>query len=168
MKSHRITLAVALLAFAAGGIANLAAAESKDEKFLKTAGESGMAEVKTATLGTQKAERADVKEFATMLVTDHTKVNEELMALAKAKNVQISAMVNADAADDFKALEKESGAGFDKAFLSHMESTHKDSISNFEDAEKNGADAEVKAWASKTLPALKHHLEKIKELQAKQ
>lgn len=173
MKKNPLTIALALFAFAAGAL-NLSAADDTksalndaDQKFVKTAGESGMGEVKIATLGTQKAERADVKEFATMLVTDHTKVNEELAGLAKAKNVDLSQVISADASDDFKSLEKESGAGFDKAFLAHMKDSHEASIANFEDAAKDGTDGEVKAWASKTLPALRAHLDKIKELQAK-
>lgn len=172
MKSNPITFAI-LLAIAAVNVTSIARAEDKsslkaaDEKFVKTAGASGMAEVKIATLGTQKAERADVKELATMLVADHTKVNAELSALAESKKVQLSAVIDPSAADTFKDLEKESGKGFDKAFLDHLEKSHKDSIANFEDAEKNGEDAEVKSWASKTLPALRTHLDKVKELKAK-
>lgn len=169
MKSIRIPLVAALFAFAAA----LSAADTKsslnttDEQFVKTAGQSGMAEVKIATLGSQKAERADVKEFANMLVNDHTKVNSELNQLAQTKGVELSAIVSADAANTFKDLEQESGTGFDKAFLSQMKDAHEKSISNFEDAEKNAADGEVKSWASKTLPALRSHLDKIKELQGK-
>ncbi len=170
MKTIRIPLVAALFAFAAAG---LSAAETKsslntsDEKFVKATGEAGMAEVKIATLGTQKAERADVKDFATMLVNDHTKVNGELNQLAQTKGVELSAIVSADAANTFKDLEQESGAGFDKAFLSQMQDSHEKAISSFEDAEKNAADGEVKSWAAKTLPGLRAHLDKIKELQGK-
>ena len=87
MKTNSITFAI-LLAFTAGSLVTIANADEKksslnsaDEKFIKRTGEAGTAEVKLATLGTQKAERADVKEFAAMLVTDHTKVNEELAKL---------------------------------------------------------------------------------------
>lgn len=138
-----------------------------DSKFVKTVGESGMAEAKVATLGAQKAERADVKEFANMLVTDHGKVNAELAELAKTKGIDVSAVVSADAADKFKALEQESGKDFDKAFLNHMEKCHEKSIAAFEEAEKDSANADVKAWASKTLPTLRAHLAKVKELAAK-
>lgn len=169
MKSNPLTLAVTLLAFAATGLSSLRAAtvNASDEKFIKTAAESGMAEVKVATLGTQKAERADVKALATMLVADHTKVNEELAGLAKTKGVELSQVISADGADHFKALEKESGAAFDKAFLEHMKDGHEKSISKYEDVEKNGTDGDLKAWASKTLPALRAHLDKVKELQGK-
>lgn len=169
MKSIRIPFVAVLFAFAAA----LNAADTKsslnpsDEKFVKATGQSGMAEVKIATLGSQKAERADVKEFANMLINEHTKVNGELNQLAQTKGVDLSAIVSADAANTFKDLEQESGAGFDKAFLSQMKDSHEKSIANFEDAEKNAADGEVKAWAGKTLPALRSHLDKIKELQGK-
>lgn len=167
-----MAVALMLLAFAAG-VMNLGAEDKKsslndtDQKFIKMAGQDGMAEVKLATLGTQKAERADVKDFATMLVNDHTKANEELSTLAQAKGVELSAVISPDAAEDFKALEKESGASFDKAFLAQMKSDHETCISNFEDAEKNAADSDVKSWASKTLPTLRAHLDKVKELQSK-
>lgn len=173
MKTNPITFAI-LIAIAAGNLAVTASAadnksslKASDEKFVKQAGADGTAEVKLATLGTQKAERADVKEFATMLVTDHTKANEELTALAASKNVELSAVIDPDAASTFKDLEKESGKGFDKAFLSHMKDSHQSTISKFEDAAKNAEDADVKAWANKTLPTLKAHLEKIKALQDK-
>jgi putative membrane protein len=173
MKQKSIISFLALLfAFAIGGIQTAVADDKSllnaaDTKFIKQTGESGMAEVKIATLGTQKAERADVKDFATMLVTDHTKLNEELAALALSKKVDISAVISADASDAFKNLEQETGKDFDKAFLSHMERSHKKSIDNFEAIEKDAADSELKAWVSKTLPSLRMHLEKVKELAAK-
>jgi putative membrane protein len=173
MKTNHVTFAI-LLAIAVGNLsAGVSAAENKssvnsaDEKFVKQAGAAGMAEVKIATLGTQKAERVDVKDLATMLVTDHTKANAELTTLAESKKVELSAVIDPKAASVFKDLEKESGKSFDKAFLDHLQSAHKDSISLFEDAEKNATDGDVKAFAGKTLPVLRGHLDKIKELAAK-
>ena len=162
-----------LLAFAIGGLRTTAWAADKDilnasdTKFIKLTGESGMAEVKLATLGSQKAERADVKDFATMLVTDHTKVNNELSDLAKNKGVELSAMIAPKDADAFKDMENTSGKDFDKAFLDHMEKSHKAGIARFEDAEKDAKDGELKAWISKTLPTLRSHLDKVKDLKSK-
>lgn len=173
MKTNPLTFAV-MLAFAAGSLASVGSAadsssgvNSADQKFIKQAASDGMAEVKIATLGTQKAERSDVKDLATMLVADHTKANAELTSLAASKKVELSAVIDPDAASKFKDLEKESGKDFDKAFLKHLEKAHKDCISNFEDAEKNAADADVKAFASRTLPTLRTHLDKVKELAGK-
>lgn len=172
MKSNPITFAI-LLALAVGNLTPSAGAadgsglKASDEKFIKEAGSDGKAEVKIATLGTQKASRTDVKDLATMLVTDHTKANTELSSLAASKNVELSAVIDPNAASTFQDLEKKSGADFDKAFLSHLEKAHKDCISTFEDAEKNATDSDVKSWASKTLPTLRAHLDKVKELESK-
>jgi putative membrane protein len=141
--------------------------DSADTKFVKNTSDSGMAEMKIATLGSQKAERADVKEFANMLVSDHNQANAELATLAKNKGIEVSAMIPAKAADAFKDLENESGKDFDKAFLDKMEKDHKATIADFESAEKSAKDGDLKAWISKTLPTLRAHLDKVKELKGK-
>jgi putative membrane protein len=141
--------------------------DAADVKFVKHAAAAGMAEVKVAELGAAKAENADVKAFALMIAADHTKVNEELKALATTKGIELSAVIEPKHADTFQGLEKAAGAAFDKEFLATLVSSHKKSVSNFEEAAKDAKNADVKAFAEKTLPALKTHLEKAKELAAK-
>ena len=138
-----------------------------DEKFVKTAAQSGMAEVKIAELGVQKAQRAEVKELAQMMVKDHTEVNTQLKGLAKTKGVELSAVVDADAVDTFKGLEKQSGADFDKEFLATLEKHHKETIAAYEDAEKESKDNDLTLWVTKTLPSLRGHLDKVKSLEGK-
>ena len=41
---------------------------------------------------------------------------------------------------------------------------HKDAVSLFERYSKGGDNADLKSWAGKTLPALKHHLEMAQAL----
>ncbi|MFN0075314.1 MAG: DUF4142 domain-containing protein [Prosthecobacter sp.] len=141
--------------------------DAADVKFVKHAAAAGMAEVKVAELGVKKAENADVKAFATMIAADHTKVNEELKALATTKGIELSDVIDPKHADTFQKLEKLSGKEFDKEFLDTLVSSHKKGVSNFEDAAKDAKNADVKAFAEKTLPALKAHLDKAKELAAK-
>jgi putative membrane protein len=172
MKSKPIAVTLSILAACAFGTLHSMAADKgslndADTKFIKTTADAGMSEVKIAELGTQKAERADVKELATMMVTDHTKANSELAELAKSKGVEISAMIPEKGASTFKNLENEKGASFDKAFLDKMESAHKKLIDSFEDAQKDVKDGELKAWIDKTLPTLRMHLDHVKEVKGK-
>jgi putative membrane protein len=46
-------------------------------------------------------------------------------------------------------------------------SDHKDAVKAFEKAANEATDPEVKAFASKTLPTLKHHLSMAEALQQK-
>lgn len=135
-----------------------------DVKFVKEHAAAGLAEVKLAELAVKKAERADVKAFAEMMVSDHTGANQEMMALAKKKGVEVSAIVDPTDAKTFQKLEGKSGADFDKEFLSEMKSAHKKCIDDFEDAAKDARDGDLKAYVNKTLPTLKAHLEKVESL----
>lgn len=175
MKTNTITrfstttLALcAALIFASNGMsADKDTLNSADVKFVKHESAAGMAVVKLAGLGAQKAGRADVKAFAEMLVTDHTKANEELTKLAATKGVELSAVIEPKHAETFQKLEKTESADFDKVFLAEMTSGHKKCISNFEDAAKDSKDSDLKMWADKMLPTLKTHLEQAKELSSK-
>ncbi len=77
-----------------------------DAKFVVEAANGGMSEVEFGKLAQQKATNAKVKEFAEMMVMDHTKANEELKALAKAKNVTLPDSLNADSKKMGKDLSK--------------------------------------------------------------
>ena len=44
-------------------------------------------------------------------------------------------------------------------------SAHKDAVSLFERYSNGGDNADLKAWAGKTLPALRHHLEMAEQLE---
>jgi len=61
-------------------------------------------------------------------------------------------------------LKAASGEDFSSDFDSMQVSAHKDAVSLFERYAKGGDNADLKAWADKTLPALKHHLEMAQDL----
>nr|WP_294792231.1 DUF4142 domain-containing protein [uncultured Mucilaginibacter sp.] len=132
-----------------------------DAKFVVDAANGGMSEVELGKLARQKATNAKVKEFAEMMVMDHTKANEELKALAKAKNVTLPDSLNVDSKKGLDDLSKKAGADFDKAYVSMMVDDHKKDVAEFEKAGKDLKDADLKAFVDKTLPVLKGHLTKI-------
>ncbi|CAN5840336.1 DUF4142 domain-containing protein [soil metagenome] len=153
-----------LLCVPQGQAADKDTLNAADVKFVKKEAAAGTAVVKLAELGVKKATRADVKDFAGMIVTDHTKANEELAKLATAKGVELSAVIDPADASAFQKLEKVSGAEFDKEFLAELTSGHKKCVSNFEDASKDTKDSDLKAWVDKMLPGLKAHHEKVTAL----
>lgn len=144
-----------------------AAVNKADAKAIKEAALQGKAEVKVAQLGVNKAENAEVKALAEKLVAHHTAMNAEIAALAEAKGVDLTEASDPDAEKLIMDLEKESGKDFDKAFLNALQSSHKESISTFEDASKDAKDGELKAWVDKSLPALRTHHEAAKALEDK-
>ena len=65
----------------------------------------------------------------------------------------------ADQKNQKAKLEKLSGTAFDKAYADLMVTNHRNNIPLFERQAAKGADAELKQFASNTLPTLKEHLE---------
>jgi putative membrane protein len=151
----------------AGATALAADVSSSDKSFLQSAYKDGLAEVKLGELGESKTANPEIKSFAGQMVTDHGKANSELKALADSKKVEVASEPSLISKGKNKMLDAKSGADFDKAFADAMVSDHKDAVKAFEKAANEATDPEVKAFASKTLPTLKHHLSMAEALQQK-
>jgi len=143
---------------AAGGVSD------KDANFMKEAASIGMMEVEAGKLAKDQASSPKVKEFADAMVQDHGKNNDELKQVAEAKGVTLPTSPEGKPKMDLDSLKSKSGADFDKAYAAANVKGHQDAIAKFQKAAKS-SDAEVKAFAEKTLPTLKHHLEMAKSMQ---
>ena len=136
-----------------------------DGKFMVKAASGGLMEVELGNLAKEKATNASVKEFAAMMVTDHSKANDELKALASAKNITLPTNPEGDHRDHINDLREKSGAEFDKAYMKMMVKDHKEDVDKFEEIAKDADNADLKAFASKTLPTLKKHLAEAERIE---
>jgi len=135
-----------------------------DAEFAVNAANGGMAEVELGKIAQANASNSKVKDFGAMMVMDHSKANDEMKALAKSKNITLPDSVSNDEKKSMDDLSKKTGKDFDKAYVSNMIDDHKKDIKEFEDATKNLKDADLKAFAEKTLPTLKKHLAAIQSI----
>jgi putative membrane protein len=139
------------------------AAQDSDD-FVEDASAKGVAEVEAGKLALEKGTAADVKTFADMMVKDHTLANTKLKAIADSKKLDVSD--DAQLLDKAKSmiLELRSAKSFDQAYANNQVKAHEATIKLFEDEAATGKDAELKAFATETLPKLKEHLSHAKEL----
>lgn len=138
-----------------------------DEGFISQAAQNGHAEVEASKMALEKASDPKVKEFAKHMVEDHTKANEELRSLASSKGVELPDGPSLLQKGKSKLmLSTADGEDFDRRYMDSMGITaHEDTIELFEKAVKEAEDAEVKAFAQKTLPKLQEHLKMAQEIQ---
>ncbi len=137
----------------------------RDSAFLKQAAQNGNAEVEASKMALTKSSNADVKAFAQQMIDDHTKVGDELKTLAAGKGVEVSDKPSIAQSAKIKLLDAMSGANFDKRYASMTGVTaHRDTVKLFQKASADAKDADVKAFAAKSLPALQHHLEMAQSL----
>jgi putative membrane protein len=134
--------------------------------FVKEVAISDMFEIASNKLAQDKGNAAE-KSFASQMVTDHTKTSSELKTLVssgKAK-AELPAALDSSHQSKLDKLKDKSGKDFSSDFDSMQVSAHKDAVSLFERYAKGGENADLKDWAGKTLPALKHHLEMAQGLE---
>ena len=130
-----------------------------DSKFAVKAADGGMMEVELSKLALTKSQSPEVKKLAQMIVTDHTKTNEELMKLAGTKNISVPAAISTNRQEKLNDFMKKTGNDFDKDYTSYMVSDHKDDIDLYKKQAEKGKDPEIKAWAAGKVATLEQHLQ---------
>jgi putative membrane protein len=144
---------------------NTATLSSSDRKFAMTAAMGGMSEVEMARLALTKASSDAVKQYAQKMIDDHTAANAELMQIASAKGLTLPTAPDAKHRAMMAKMEKLSGAEFDRQYI--MMAGHKDHSKMeklFRDESTRGRDADLKAFAAKTLPVVQQHLQMARDL----
>lgn len=129
-----------------------------DKMFVDKAATGGLAEVKFGELAQQKGMSPAVKSFSQKMIDDHSKANDELKSIATAKGMDVPTDVEPKAKAAMDKLSKLSGAAFDTAYMQMMVADHKEDVALFQKESKSGADADLKTFATKTLPTLQGHL----------
>jgi putative membrane protein len=98
------------------------------------------------------------------MVTDHSKANKELEALATRLGVTPPKQLSGHHASEVKRLSKLTGAKFDQEYSEHMIKDHEKASALFEKQAKRGDAEELKQFAAQTLPVLQEHLKMAKSL----
>ncbi len=138
-----------------------------DLAFMNDAAPGGMAEVEMGRLAAKQAQSSDVKQFAARMIADHTKAGDESKQLAQQKKVMLPPDVSPAHKEMMAKLSKLSGAEFDRAYVMAMVEDHEKDVTAFTATAKGAVDADLKAYAAKTLPTLKEHLQMIRDIAAK-
>lgn len=126
-----------------------------------------MMEVQSSELAMNTSSNQAVKDFAKMMIDDHTKANNELKSLATTKGINLPTALGPEHKAKYDELAAKKGADFDKAYVATMDMDHEKTVQSFKDYSQTGTDADMKAWASKTLPTLEHHAMMVKDMKAK-
>jgi len=141
--------------------------QTNDKKFVMEAATGGMAEVQLGQLASEKASNADVKAFGQRMVTDHTKANEELKAVASKQSIDLPTSLDSKHQATMDKLSKLSGDAFDKAYMKEMVKDHDMDVKEFQKEAQNGQDSAIRDFASKTLPTLQEHQKMAHDLDRK-
>ena len=156
-------LSLTTFAVACGLFAIQAFAQTSTQEFVTKVAVSDMFEIQSSKLATQKG-NANVKSFAERMIKDHSKTSAELKGMVGRAKAKLPTALDADHQQKLAQLQKLSGDEFNSAYASVQLQAHEEAVKLFESYSSSGDNAELKAWAAKTLPALKEHLQHAKKL----
>jgi putative membrane protein len=150
-------------------------------QFRAKASSSDAFEILSSRIAKTHATDPDLKMFAEMMITDHTKSTDALIALGGISKASIESKMNpggdgkfaandlldSDHANELNSLNSKSNDDFNKTYIDDQVKGHKDMVALLEDYAKNGDNAKLKEFAAKILPTVKEHLAKAEGLQKK-
>jgi putative membrane protein len=125
-----------------------------------------MFEIESSKLALEKTTNTEVKSFANMMISAHTKTTDELTAAVKAEKLDVAIPAKLDAEHEAKLtkLKDLSGAEFDKAYMDAQVEGHQAALKVHQAYAASGDNAKLKVWAGKTAGAVQKHLAEAEKL----
>ena len=141
------------------------ATATPDQKFVDMAAQIDMMEAHLGQMAADQASAQDVKDYAQMLVTDHTNDYQQLSTAATKAGATVPKGLDAAHNKMIAPFEKLKGAAFDHRFAREMVAGHEKAIAEYKKESQDGQSADLKAYATQALPTLEKHLQQAKDLQ---
>jgi putative membrane protein len=142
-------------------------ASMNDGNILAFMSMSDSLEIAMGNMARTKAKNADVKKFAQMMVTEHTKMKKEGQTVAQRQNLtpQMPAgdMMGADMTSTMTMLQSASGAQFDSLYIASQIMAHERVLQNLNGV--NPQDTALAGLVNKAKPHVQHHLEEARRIQ---
>lgn len=172
MKTILKTLGLCMAIFAwamvakAQDTAATTGAQQGDLDFASKATASNNFELQAANIALSKSQNQNIKQYAQMIVDDHTAAGNELSTLVKNKNWQLNTADDQNYKDMIDKLNNADAATFDSVYTDMMVKSHQDAINLFKDANTGTAitDADLRKFAGDKVPRFEKHLDQIKTI----
>lgn len=178
MTTNRLKLAALLVgAFGFATIASAQAATKAPGKKLVDGLEKlhadNQAEIQAGQLAQQNGMSPEVKSFGEQMVTDHTKVDQQLASIAQNMGVNLEGKQfqkeQKDAQKTYQKLQGKSGADFDKQYASQMVKDHQTdtkAVRQLAQEAQKEKQSELATFLNQTEQGMQGHLSHAKQLEA--
>jgi len=141
-------------------------AAMSDQQFVDFALQTDMVEANLGQLAQTSASEQAVKDYAQMLVTDHTADYHQLGNIAHQAGLSVAGSIdeehNKGVIGPFQKLK---GAAFDHRYIAEVIAGHAKAIEIYKKEAADAENAALKSYAAQTLPTLEKHLSGAKDLE---
>jgi len=133
--------------------------------FISTAAASDLFEIESAKIAIDKAQSTDVRDFAQMMVTDHTKTTEGLKAAAAKASLTVPPpALTADQQQMIDALKSASTDQFDATYLQQQLPAHQQALALMQNYAEGGDTPALQDAAKTVIPIVQKHIARLDEL----
>lgn len=150
-----------------------AATPMTDAEIAAIASAANKGEIEMAELATKNAQNAQVKSFASMMITEHGQAAAKGKSIAQKANItpaenDVSKQLKTETETTITSLKSQKGKDFDKAYMDAQVKVHKEVLSMIDDKlMPNAKNPELKTHLTDMRQHVEHHLQKAQEIDQK-
>jgi putative membrane protein len=135
-----------------------------DRSFISQAAYGSLAEVELGELAQTQASSQQVRDFGGRMVTEHTQMNNDLIAVASNKGVTPPSSPDPGRQEIADMLEQLSGTEFDRQYVPQQLADHETTLSLFQVQSNRGQDVELRQFAQRYTPVIQRHVEMLRRM----
>lgn len=135
-----------------------------DRLFALGAGMGNQWEAEFSKLVEEKAQDQQVKDLARMIRQDHEQANQRLQQSAQALNVQFSPRLSEEKQAKLEVLRAMPADKLEKYYLSCLKAGHAKDIVEYQIAQNDIQNQQLKQYVSETLPKLQQHGQHVQQV----
>ena len=137
-------------------------ATARDRNFMVAAAQGGLAEVQMGQLALKKTNNPKVRDFAQMMVKEHSDINSKLAPMATQMGVSLpTGMSPADSAA-FSRLSRQAGTNFDRTYMAAQKNAHTKALALFQDAGNQADNMALRNFFAENATTIANHVEMLK------
>lgn len=142
-----------------------ASANSGDRQFLKSAGQSTLAALDFSSAVKNRTPKVAVRAYAESVIARNHQTRQRLLHLASGQGVTLATDLNPQEQSQLRQLNNTDPAQLDEQYARLMVSEDQNSIRQFREEARNGANSLVKEFARDTLPELQSLLVQARQIE---
>lgn len=146
-----------------------AQAPTAAQGFAEAAASGDIYEVESSRLATTKAISPEVRQFAQMMISDHSATTEQLKQIASKATPAIELPMTPNSRQQLLLGELMGldGAEFDRRFIAQQADAHREAVMLMEGFSERGDHEDLRQFAAATAPKIRMHLQMVEQLSSK-
>jgi len=134
--------------------------------YVMAAGMSDLYEINSSQIAMQKSQNPKIRQFASMLIKDHTKTTAATMKAAKRAGLNPPPpMLDAGTTASITELQNASAADFDRLYIGQQIPAHQAAFSLHSHYANAGDQAALRTTARAAVAPVQHHLDAAQKMQ---